>query len=49
MTKILHKRKIMNDLERKIGQDFGKSVKRVEGGSAEDDILHAGEQRDSVE
>ena len=48
MTKILHKRKIMNDLEHKIGQDFGKSVKRVEVSSAEDEILH-GEQRDSVE
>ena len=43
MTQILHKRKIMNDLEHKIGQDFGKSVKRVE-----DEIVH-GEQKDSVE
>ena len=43
MTQILHKRKIMNDLEPKIGQDFGKSVKRKEY-----EIVH-GEQKDSVE
>ena len=43
MTQILHKRNIMNDLEPKIGQDFGKSVKREEY-----EIVH-GEQKDSVE